>query len=160
MLSKFEIAEKIQSAVEAQGCFLVDVKISRENDITITIDKADGEVDLVMCVAVSHSFEELYNRDEEDYSLTVTSSGLDGEFLVAAQFVKYTGKKVEMQLKGGRKIVALLNSCEIDGDVVKSVNVSYDTLAQVEGSKKKQKVSVTEDILLGNINIVKPYIEF
>lgn len=155
MINKQSLCDCIAPVLEEKGCFLVECKISRDNDITISLDKLDGEVDLVICVAVSHYIEEHFDREAEDYSLTVASAGLDQPLLVLEQFKKYVGQKVEIALKGGRRFVALLNSYSESG-----VNVTYDTLQAVEGSKKKQRVTLTEDLSFNDINYVKPYIEF
>ena len=38
------ILEAMTSAAENIGCFIVDVKVSRDNDVTLTIDKEEGVV--------------------------------------------------------------------------------------------------------------------
>ena len=151
--------EKIKEAfgpiVSAKGMFFVDVEISKENDITITVESEKGTVDLNDCVDLSHSFEALFSRDEEDYSLTVSSAGLDQPFKVEGQFKKAIGSKVEVSLKGGRKFVAVLSAFEEDG-----ATLEYTTLEIPEGGKKKVKVEKVEKIAPDKINAMRPFIEF
>lgn len=118
-----EIKEAISPLLEERGLFLVEAKISKDNDITVTIESAAGIVTLDDCEVINRFFTDTFSQDEEDYSLTVTSAGLDGEFKVKAQFDKAVGKKVELWLKGGRKIVGTLESVE-DGAVTVD-GVSY-----------------------------------
>ena len=100
----------ISPELNARGLFLVGVKISRDNDVTITVESRDGSVSLDDCEAINRLFTGTFSQDEEDYSLTVTSAGLDGDFQVEGQFLKAVGSKVEVWLKGGAKIVGMLES--------------------------------------------------
>ena len=76
-MTKEIIIEKITPALEAAGCFLVDVTLSSDNDVEVVIEKEEGSVDWDDCALIDKSFHELFNQDEEDYSLTVSSAGLD-----------------------------------------------------------------------------------
>ena len=114
------INNTIAPLLAERGLFLVETKISRDNDITITIESTEGIVTLDDCEAINRFFTDTFNQDEEDYSLTVTSAGLDGEFKVKAQFDKAIGKKVELWLKGGKKLIGVLEeateaSIKVDG---------------------------------------------
>ena len=55
MTSK-EIKEKIVPAVEACGCFLVDVTVSADNDVEIEIESKEGTVQMEDCVAIDKAF--------------------------------------------------------------------------------------------------------
>lgn len=112
------ITEAISPVLESRGLFLVEVKISRDNDITITVESTEGIVTLDDCEVINRFFTETFNQDEEDYSLTVTSAGLDGEFKVQAQFTKAIGKKVELWLKGGKKTMGVLQEAQQDSITV------------------------------------------
>ena len=50
-----------------------------ENVFVVTIDKEDGDVDLADCESVHRAVLAAFDRDVEDYSLTVTSLGIDAE---------------------------------------------------------------------------------
>ena len=68
---------------------------------------------------ISHKFEECFDRSVEDYSLTVTSAGLDQPFKVQKQYQKAVGTQVEAALKGGRKFVAELVGADEDAVTLK-----------------------------------------
>ena len=103
-----EIIDAIGSEIVARGLYIVDVTVSKDNDVEVTIESEEGKVELEDCVAISRFFETIFDRETEDYALTVTSAGLDQPFKVFKQFEKAVGKKVEIQLKGGKKMVAVL----------------------------------------------------
>lgn len=112
MLEKKKISEIIAQVLKTRGLFLVDVKVSKENDVTITVESYENHVTLDDCQAVNDVFTSTFDQDVEDYSLTVTSAGLDGEFKVPAQFEKARGQKVELYLKGGRKVIGTLTAAD------------------------------------------------
>ena len=68
-----------------RGCFITDVKVSADNDVVIAIESEEGIVEMEDCVAVNNRFQDIFSRDEEDYSLTVTSAGLDQPFRILKQ---------------------------------------------------------------------------
>ena len=150
-----EIIDAISSEIVARKCYLVDVTISKENDIEITIESEEGRVELDDCVAVSRFFESQFDREKEDYSLTVTSAGLDQPFKVLKQYQKAVGTKVEVLLKGGKKMIAKL--VEADQE---SITLNYSAKEAVEGKKKKEIVEHTDRFAMDQVNSVRPHIEF
>ena len=149
------IKDAISSEIVARGCYIVDVTVSKDNDIEITIESEEGIVELDDCVAISRAFEAMFDREKEDYSLTVTSAGLDQPFKVLKQFEKAVGSKVEVSLKGGRKMVALLSAADKD-----SITLTYSVKEAVEGKKKKELVEHTDRFEMDQVNAVRPYITF
>ena len=150
-----EIKDALQSELVARGCFLVDISVSKDNDIVVTIESEEGKIELDDCVALSRYFETQFDREKEDYSLTMTSAGLDQPFKVLKQFVKAVGTKVEVQLKGGKKMVALLDAADED-----SVTLKYSVKEAVEGKKKKELVEHLDRFTMDQVNSVRPFIEF
>lgn len=150
-----EIKDALRSELVARGCFLVDVSVSKDNDIVVTIESENGKIELDDCVALSRYFETKFDREVEDYSLTMTSAGLDQPFKVLRQFEKAVGTKVEVQLKGGKKMVALLEAADQE-----SVTLKYSVKEAVEGRKKKELVEHVDRFTMDQVNSVRPYIEF
>ena len=150
-----EIKDALQSELVARGCFLVDVSVSKDNDIVVTIESENGKIELDDCVALSRYFETRFDREVEDYSLTMTSAGLDQPFKVLRQFEKAVGTKVEVQLKGGKKMVALLEAADEE-----SVTLKYSVKESVEGKKKKELVEHVDRFTMDQVNSVRPFIEF
>ena len=112
-------------------------------------------IELDDCVSLSRFFETKFDREAEDYSLTVSSAGLDQPFKVFRQFVKAIGTKVEASLKGGRKLVALLEAVDEE-----SITLKYSAKESVEGKKKKEIVEHVDRFSMDQVNAVRPFIEF
>ena len=150
-----EILDAIGSEIVARGCFLVDVTVSKDNDIVLTIESENGKIELEDCVSLSRFFETKFDREIEDYSLTVSSAGLDQPFKVFKQFQKAVGTKVEVQIKGGKKMVATLTAADQE-----SITLKYSQKEAVEGKKKKEIVEHEDRFTMDQVNAVRPFIEF
>ena len=149
------IIDAINDEIVARGCFIVDISVSKDNDIILTIEKEEGTIELEDCVSLSRYFETKFDREAEDYSLTVSSAGLDQPFKVYRQFLKAVGTKVEVLLKGGKKMVAVLEAADEE-----SVTLKYVAKEAVEGKKKKEIVEHVDRFEMDQVNAVRPYIEF
>ena len=150
-----EIIDAIDSEIVARGLYIIEVTVSKDNDVEVTIESEEGKVELEDCVAISRFFETKFDREAEDYSLTVTSAGLDQPFKVLKQFVKALGKKVEVQLKGGKKMVAVLEAADEE-----SITLKYSQKEAVEGKKKKEIVEHVDRFTMDQVNSVSPFVEF
>ena len=150
-----DIIDAINDEIVARGCFIVDISVSKDNDIILTVEKEEGTIDLDDCVSLSRYFETKFDREAEDYSLTVSSAGLDQPFKVYRQFLKAVGTKVEVLLKGGKKMVAVLEAADEE-----SVTLKYVAKEAVEGKKKKELVEHVDRFTMDQVNSVRPYIEF
>ena len=155
MIKTSDIIDAIGGEIVARGCFIVDVSVSKDNDIVLTIESENGKIELDDCVSLSRYFETRFDREAEDYSLTVSSAGLDQPFKVFKQFVKAVGTKVEVQLKGGKKMIALLEAADEE-----SITLKYSAKEAVEGKKKKELVEHIDRFTMDQVNSVKPFIEF
>ncbi len=149
-----EIKDAISNEIVARGCYLVDVTVSKDNEIEVIIESEEGRIELDDCVAISRYFETCFDREKEDYELTVTSAGLDLPFKVLKQYIKAIGTKVEVQLKGGKKLIATLTAADEE-----SITLSYTAKEAVEG-KKKELVEHNDRFTMDQVNSVRPYIEF
>ena len=150
-----DITDAIGSEIVARGCFLVDISVSKDNDIVLTIESENGKIELDDCVSLSRFFETKFDREVEDYSLTVSSAGLDQPFKVLKQYHKAVGSKVEVSLKGGKKMVAVLEAADEE-----SITLKYSAKEAVEGKKKKEIVEHVDRFTMDQVNAVRPFIEF
>ena len=154
-MNSSEIQDALSAEIVARDCFIVDIKISADNDIELTIESETGTVTLDDCVEISRAFETAFDREKEDYSLTVTSAGLDKPFKVLKQFLKAIGTSVEVSLKNGKKLKGTLLAASDS-----HISLRYEVLAIPEGKKKKEKLSIENDFAMTEINAVRPYIDF
>ena len=76
--SEFEAV--IAKAAMEKGCKVVEVVFDDdENVFEVTIDKEQGSVDIEDCEYVHRAVLDAFDRNIEDYSLTVSSVGLSPE---------------------------------------------------------------------------------
>ena len=155
MMKISDIIDAIGGEIVARGCFIVDISVSKDNDIVLTIESEKGKIELDDCVSLSRYFETKLDREAEDYSLTVSSAGLDQPFKVFKQYEKALGSKVEVALKGGKKMVAVLEAADEE-----SITLKYSVKEAVEGKKKKELVEHVDRYTMDQVNAVRPFIEF
>jgi ribosome maturation factor RimP len=111
MISKEKIENIVNEYIQNSPLFLVDVKITKSNKITVTIDGDKGVI-VDDCVNLSREIEKKMNRDEEDFELTVTSFGLEESFNMVRQYKKNVGEMVEVTLLDKEKVIGVLKEAD------------------------------------------------
>jgi len=104
---------------------------------------------------LSRAVEAQFDRDEEDFSLTVMSAGIGSELKSLRQYRKLAGKSAEVLLTSGVKILAKLEEVTDEG-----ITLSYEEKQAVEGKKKKQLVKVTRSYPFDQIKYTKGWLDF
>ncbi len=155
MITKEALNEVISNYLNANDLFLVDIEISKENDITITVERHQGPVKVEDCVAIDRLVGAAFDRDVEDYSLTVTSAGLDQPFKVLDQYRKFLGSEVEIVIKKGGKIKGVLSSCNQEG-----IEITTSKMVKREGAKKKVQEDTVTAYTFADLKSCKPVIKF
>lgn len=146
-----EIAERI---LAGSDLFVVDCTCSLSNDVELVVD-SDTSVSIDACAALSEAIDGAFDRDEEDFSLTVASAGIGSPLKVYRQYAKLVGRPVEVLLVNGTKILATLAAASPT-----SVTLSYDEKRAVEGKKRKQTVTVTNEYPLDEVRWTKEYLDY
>jgi ribosome maturation factor RimP len=109
MIEKKKIEGIVEAFIKGSGLFLVSVKVSNANRITVLADKNDG-ITIDECASIHRQIENGLDRDVEDFELQVSSPGLDTPFVVAEQYHKNEGKKVEVLDNDGSKYTGKLKN--------------------------------------------------
>lgn len=120
-----QLTEMLTPTVEAAGYQLWGIELARAGKLTtlrIFIDKADG-IMVEDCAVVSREVSALLDVEDpipNEYTLEVSSPGMDRPLFTEAQFAQYVGQKVEVKLtvpqEGRRKFKGLLTA--LDGDML------------------------------------------
>ncbi|HET8809094.1 MAG TPA: ribosome assembly cofactor RimP [Flavobacteriaceae bacterium] len=97
------LKEKVETLLaealdENPGLFLIDLEIVGNNQILVVID-GDKGVSVNDCIAVSRKIEHNLDREEEDFSLEVTSAGVSQPLKLPRQFKKNIGRKLSVVTK-------------------------------------------------------------
>jgi len=123
MILKEEISNIAKvKAKELEG-YIVDVTVSSNNDIVVYFDRKEG-VKIDQCVLISKYINENFDREIEDYALTVCSPGLSNPFKIKDQYINNQGKEVTVKKNDGKRISGVLKK--------------YDKQLTLEVRKKKK----------------------
>ncbi|ANF50397.1 ribosome assembly cofactor RimP [Chryseobacterium glaciei] len=117
--------------------FLIDLKFSAGDDITVILD-GDSGVTLQDCLDASRAVEFNMDREEHDFSLQVMSAGLSEPLVTPRQFNKNLGRDIE---------VLLTDSSEIEGELSKVDDEKITLILRYRKPKEvgKGKVDVEEE---------------
>jgi ribosome maturation factor RimP len=152
-----ETIKTVEGFVEAilaaePNYFLVDIRIKPTNNVRVYIDGDQG-ISIEKCVQFNRA---LYKRLEEanlfpggDFSLEVSSPGLDEPLKLHRQYRKNIGRQVELVLQDGAKIEGRLLEVGEDGIIVE----------ETRGKNKKKEI-VNHIVLFENIKTTKIQVVF
>jgi ribosome maturation factor RimP len=128
MLLKEDIRKvALEKAVELNG-YIVDITVSNTNVITIYFDRDSG-VHVDDCLAISRHIHDNFDRDDEDYELTVCSPGLTNPLKIKEQYLKHQGQEVVVKKRDGKKISGLLKEY--------NDNITLEVLKKDKGNNKQ-----------------------
>jgi ribosome maturation factor RimP len=140
-----DFTEKIRSLVEktldGTDKFLVDFSVKPGNKISVFID-GDNGVTVQDCQILNRTIETNFDRDKEDFDLTVSSAGLDHPLILTRQFKKNIGQDLN---------VTTLDNTRIEGTLV---GVSEDGI-ELEHPVKKPKKEVKKPNTRVNFSEIK-----
>jgi ribosome maturation factor RimP len=128
------IEQKVMALIDPDPeNFLVEVKIRPGNNIKIFVDADRG----MSIDKLAHYNRSLYRQIEEsglfpnnDFSLEISSPGLDEPLKLRRQYLKNIGRYVEIILKSGIKIEGKLIDAT-DGEII---------IEEEKGNKKKKEI--------------------
>ena len=93
---RHKIEELLNSFLsERDDLFLIDLKFSAADDITVILD-GDNGVSVQDCLDASRAIEFNMDREEHDFSLQVMSAGLSEPLLLPRQYRKNIGRDFDI----------------------------------------------------------------
>mgnify|MGYP003590807118 CR=1 FL=1 len=122
---------------EREDLFLIDLKISTGDDVTVILD-GDNGVSLQDCLDASRAIEFNMDREEHDFSLQVMSAGLSEPLSTPRQYKKNLGRTLDILMNDSSKIEGELS--KVDGDKI-TLTLKYRKPKEVG----KGKVDVVEE---------------
>ena len=141
---KEKVEQLITEGVEGTDIFLVKLTVSSSNDINVLLD-SDSGLTLSDCRSISRVIETSLDRDDEDFSLTVSSSGV-GQPLVLRQYMKNVGRKVRVTLIDGEIIEAKMVAADDKG-------IELEWKSREKKPTGKGKITVVNNKLINYQNI-------
>ncbi len=154
MITKELIRSFIGDKLSADDVFLVEISVSPTNRIYVEIDSFQG-VNIAYCVQVSKLIESHLNREEEDFELEVSSSGISSPFKILEHYKKHLGSEVEVFTTKNKKKTGVLTQVNKENFTIETA-----TLQKVEGKKKKQTVILTTTLAYDEVRSTRLVIKF
>jgi ribosome maturation factor RimP len=124
-----DVMKLVETTVSGLGYELVDMERSGRGMLRVLIDKPEG-ISVDDCQVVSNQLTRLFMVENVDYErLEVSSPGLDRPLKKEADFVRFTGEKVQLKLRmplaGRKNFVGMITGVndgilqlDVDGDQV------------------------------------------
>ena len=98
---------------EREDLFLIDLKISAGDDVTVILD-GDNGVSLQDCLDASRAIEFNMDREEHDFSLQVMSAGLSEPLSTPRQYAKNIGRELRILMNDSSEIEGELGKVDDD----------------------------------------------
>ncbi len=149
MIDKTALEQVINEALEGTKMFLVTLKVSKDNVIDVALD-SDEDITIDDCVAVNDAVLAAFDRDEEDYELTVGSYGLTSPLLLPRQYRNSVGCDVEVLTADGRKLKGVIADADDEG-----FTLTTTVKRKLEGKKRPEMVEEQERFNYSDIKQTK-----
>jgi ribosome maturation factor RimP len=146
--------EKLVNDILTPEYFLVDITVKPGNVIEVTVD-GDHGITILKCVEISRHIEQNLDREDNDFELSVFSSGLGNPLKVLRQYYKNIGKEVEVALLGEKLIKGIIKSVDNEG-----FEIEVRSLVKELGNKKKVEVIESKKIRFDSKPEVRNIISF
>lgn len=155
MVSKEEVSRLVEEKIEGTDMFVVNISVSPNNHIKVLLD-ADSGLSIERCVEVSRHIEHNLDREQEDFTLNVSSPGVDEGISMPRQFMKNKGREIRI-LKTGehKKIEGVLKEADEKGIIIERKEKQ-----RIEGRKKKEWVTLTFSADYNEIEEAKILVSF
>ena len=149
-----KVREIVETKLEGTDMFVVECVCSPSNEIMLTLD-SDTRVTIDACAELSRAVNEAFDRDEEDFSLTVASAGIGEPLKLVRQYLKIVGSPIEVLLTSGIKLLGTLDAADEQG-----ITISYDEKVAVEGKKRKELQHTVRTYAYSEIKTAKEYLDY
>lgn len=113
MIDKEAILKEVEAKLQDTDKFVVELTVKSGNRITVLLD-SDTSITIDDCIAVTRHIESVFDRETEDYDLTVSSWGIDQPYRMLRQYVKNIGREVEVTFTDGAVFTGKLMAADKD----------------------------------------------
>lgn len=152
MIDRNALTQVVEQAIAGTDLFVVRIAVSRDNVVEVDLDSMTS-VTIDQCVMVNNAVLEAFDRDIEDYELTVGSYGISSPLLVRRQYDKNLGREVEVLTRDGRKLKGTLTEATDAGFTIK-----VPTKVKPEGKKRPELVMVAQTLAYDAVKHTKSVI--
>jgi len=148
------VRDLAQAYLEGGTGFVVDVRVREGNVIGILLDDDEG-TSISKCIELSCHLEDELDRDAEDFSLDVSSPGLDQPLKMLRQYTKNIGRDVQLKIQEAGKVEGKLIAATEDEIVIQTREKR-----RIEGRKAKEWVEEDQTYALEKLDWTKVQVSF
>ena len=113
-MNQTKVKELIDEALALnESLFLVDLNISANNKIQIIVD-GDSGVPLSECIRISRNVEHNLDREEEDFSLEVSTPDISHPLTLNRQYKKNINRLLKVKTTEGEELEGILTAVDAD----------------------------------------------
>ena len=153
-MDKAKVKGLLKNALEENSeLFLIELKFLADNKIYVEVDGNNG-VTLKECIRIRREIEHNLDREEEDFSLEVTSPDVANPLKVKRQYIKNINRILDVKLKDNSTVQGTLTN-------VTDSEIELEWKAREPKPIGKGKVTVIknaiiqfEDILEAKVKII------
>ncbi len=152
------LKEKVESLLtkaleEHPSLFLIDFTVGSDGTIRVILD-GDAGVNLQDCMDISRAIEHNLDREEEDFSLEVTSAGAASPLELPRQYKKNIGRKLWVKAAGEELEGTLTQATE------NSITLEWKAREPKPVGKGKVTVKKKQEIAFSDIHQAKVILKF
>ncbi len=109
-MDKEKVINLLNDALEENSAlYLIELKFLPENKIYVEVD-GDAGVSLKECIRINRAIEQDLDREEEDFSLEVTTPDIANPLKVKRQYKKNINRTLKVILKDNKKVEGILKN--------------------------------------------------
>ena len=154
MVDKSQIAEIVEKEIAGTDIFLVEIKVTPDNNVTVELDSTSG-LDIDTCAKITRAIEAQVDREVEDYELEVGSAGLTAPFKVVGQYEKNIGNNIEVLTRDGRKLTGRLVAVNAP-----AFTLEVERKVKEPGAKRPTLVKEAVELTMDNVKKACYLIDF
>jgi ribosome maturation factor RimP len=152
---KEKVTELLHAGLEErQDLFLIDFSVETGNKINVVLD-GDNGVSVQDCIFISRAINNNLDSEEYDFSLDVASCGATSPLKITRQYIKNTGRELEVQLISNKILKGELTKVDEN-----KITLEWDTREPKPVGKGKVTVHKIEEIAFNDIVEAKVLIKF
>jgi ribosome maturation factor RimP len=141
MIAENTIRQLVEEHIKGSDKFIVSIKVSANNRIEVLIDGLTN-ISIQDCINLSRHIESSLDREKDDFELQVSSSGIDQPLVMEKQYVKNTGRTVQVLKTDGVKLEGKLIGLLEDSKEIRIEN------SRTQKDEKGKKQIITEQITI------------
>ena len=152
-MDKKKVQDLLEEALaENQALYLIDLSFLPGNKINIVID-GDTGVSLSECIRISRSIDSNFDREEEDFSLEVTSPDIAEPLKVKRQYVKNLNRILSVKLND-EKVEGTLTDVNKENIVLSWKVREPKPIGKGKVTVEKTATIAYEDIIEAKVKII------